>query len=328
MCFDAYSGIVCCPREFQPPISSIKINPMPSVLDVALGKSMQLILLAGGPFYTYPWKPLCNSLYGDTYEVALKHFKEGHYGAVNLGLHGACLLIQVFGNMALLCRLDALIPQPVEGVRLVALSSLLTWAAHLLLSPAPKVVSLASTVVLTAGYLAGPHITVDLYEKGSIAALLVAFVLSNTAAPRRQKLSIVKSASFVFGFVAWYAAWASFRTAFWESQSQHRDIMSVVLGTFVVLTSLTSNPIKKVVVGATLLSKVLGILSGNETMLFHGYAFFASLCQGISHLITKEEATLLALERKGGDAKVRFEFAHVGYFPNIFLQTALDYIQG
>ena len=46
--------------------------------------------------------------------------------------------------------------------------------------------------------------------------------------------------------------------------------------------------------------------------------------QGAAHAVTREEPTLVALERETPDDKLRFEYAHVSYFPNLVLHGMHD----
>ena len=286
---------------------------------------LQVFLFAFGPFYGYPWKPFLNAIAGDTYAVSLKHFKAGHFGAVNLALHSVCLFVQVLGNFGFLLRVDNLIPQPIGGVRLLSALTAISWSGCLLLSPAPKTISLLSTSVLAAAYYVSPFLGLELYEKGVAASLIIAFIGSNVLASKR-KVPLLKSLLFVSGFAAWYALWAQYRGAHWGEFKEHASIISRATAGFFILASLVKNPLKPIVVIGTFLTRFMGIAAGDETLYFLGHAFFGSLCQGVAHAITREEATLLALERNDEDAKIRHEYAHVTFFPNILLQTISDFL--
>lgn len=296
----------------------------------------QLLLFTSGPFYTYPWKPIINALFGHSYPVALQHFKKAHYGIVNLALHGVCLFIQVSGNFGLLRRLDELLlgipaDSTALNVKSISFISAVIWCVPLLLSPAPKLISLASTAVIAATYFLTAGLTIPIYELLGSSAFVVVLVLSNLLAAERKKLSVKKVLAASVGILGWFGAskylidnhWGSIAT----SPASPDPIGNALLfanAAFFAVTPALKNPLKlTVVVGATV-SKIIAILLGSELLAFHSYAFFGSLCQGIAHALTKEEATLLALEREGEDAKVRSEYAHVVYFPNIFLQTAYD----
>eukprot|EP00331_Platyophrya_macrostoma_P034968 CAMPEP_0176446282 /NCGR_PEP_ID=MMETSP0127-20121128/24222_1 /TAXON_ID=938130 /ORGANISM="Platyophrya macrostoma, Strain WH" /LENGTH=314 /DNA_ID=CAMNT_0017832265 /DNA_START=63 /DNA_END=1007 /DNA_ORIENTATION=+ len=309
-------------------------------MDYIKRKVLQSSLFASGPFYCYPWKPTVNDVCGDSYEVALKHFKAGHYGMVNFALHGACLFLQVAGNLAFLSKVDralggSALYQMVGagGFRLLTWATVVAWARCLAVSPAPKLVTLTSIAVLVLGGVAtGAHdLTAAEYETGSVAALLAAFLASNVLAPKRQKIGFKKAVAFLAGFCLWGYGW---RTALAHS-SILQDLVSdstkelLVAGyvAFLAVTSVLPNPLKKIVIGSTLLSRIVGLFTGNELVWFHGEAFFASLCQVVSHGMTKEEATLLALERQRDEDKVRFEYAHVVYFPNILLQSFVESLQ-
>jgi hypothetical protein len=292
----------------------------------------QLLLFTSGPFYTYPWKPIINALFGHSYPIALQHFKKAHYGLVNLALHGVCLFVQVAGNFGLLRRLDELllgIPATSTAINVKSISfvSAVVWCIPLLLSPAPKLISLTSTAVIAAMYMLTAGLTIPVFELLSCSAFAVVLVLSNLLASSRKKLPLSKVAAATIGFLGWFAGSKYLFENYWgaaPSASTVGNALLIANVAFFALTPALKNPLKlTVVVGATV-SKLIAIATGSELVAFHSYAFFGSLCQGIAHALTKEEATLLALERESEDAKVRSEYAHVVFFPNIFLQTVYD----
>ena len=60
------------------------------------------------------------------------------------------------------------------------------------------------------------------------------------------------------------------------------------------------------------------------------FAFLAMLWQGVSHIISKQQATLVALNKNAGSKKspdatqrekVAFEWSHVSYFPVLLLHS-------
>ncbi|CUE71970.1 Hypothetical protein, putative [Bodo saltans] len=289
----------------------------------------QLLLFASGPFYTYPWKPIINALIGHSYPVALQHFKKAHYGLVNLALHGVCLFVQVAGNFGLLRRLDELllgIPANSTAVNVKSLSfvSAAIWCVPLLLSPAPKLISLASTAVIFAMYVLTAGLTIPTFELLASGGFATVLILSNLLASSKKKLPVKKVIAATVGVLGWFAGSKYLLENHWGAAATIGNALLIGNAAFFALTPALKNPLKlTVIVGATV-SKLIGIATGSELVTFHSYAFFGSLCQGIAHALTKEEATLLALERESEDAKIRSEYAHVVYFPNIFLQTAYD----
>ena len=101
---------------------------------------------------------------------------------------------------------------------------------------------------------------------------------------------------------------------------------AIAIGTLCFLTALsaTPNPIKKVEVAGVLLCRIAYILSGVEEFFYLSCGFESSLFWLICHLITNEEATLIAHGNKGGQHELALEYAHVIYFPNISLETIYD----
>lgn len=297
---------------------------------------LQSLLFASGPFYTYPWKPLINSLIGHSYALALLHFKKAHYGTVNLALHGVCLFIQVAGNFGLLRRIDTvLLGVPADSTHVqfksLAFACAASWCLPLLLSPAPKLISLASAAVIAAAYVLSAKVTMPVFELLSCGGFAVALVISNALTPTRKKLPLVKVAAAVLGMGAWYYASTHLLANHWGGGVPSLNLSGSALlmanAAFFAVAPAFKNPLKPIVIVGAIASKLIGVAAGSELAVFHSYAFFASLCQGIAHALTKEEATLLALERDGEDAKIRSEYAHVTYFPNIFLQTVYEFFK-
>jgi hypothetical protein len=154
----------------------------------------------------------------------------------------------------------------------------------------------------------------------------MAFLGTNILASPRRKVPLVKSIAFVTGFAAWYVLWAKHRASSWGSHQLHAPEITKGVAAFFFITSLIKNPLKPIVIAGTFLTRFLGIAAGDETLYFFGHAFFGSLCQGVTHSITGEEATLLALERNTAEAKIKHEYAHVTFFPNILLHTIRDFL--
>ena len=84
-------------------------------------------------------------------------------------------------------------------------------------------------------------------------------------------------------------------------------------------------PVIPCVFGGMLLTRVLGELTQQDMLLFFGAAFVAQLSQGISHSVTKQEATLLQHESSSARLeKMAFEWSHVVYFPNLLLHSCFQ----
>ncbi|CAE7391392.1 Cht2 [Symbiodinium pilosum] len=123
---------------------------------------------------------------------------------------------------------------------------------------------------------------------------------------------------------AWYAVWSLFRRTCGKKLKDHQlQIRCAVFGVLSVL-ALRKNPVSPVVVVGSLLCRAASTLTDDPLLYYLGYAFTGSLFQGISHGIAREEATLVALQRQGEQAKLRYEWAHVTYFPALLFHTVQD----
>ena len=288
---------------------------------------LQILLFSLGPFYVYPWKPIVNMFAGDSYKVSLKHFKEGHYGAVNLAGHFVCLFVQTFGNFGLLSIVDKrFVPQVVPGHdRLFSTLSAVIWGAYLATSPAPPVVTAGSIAALALAYFFGPQVPMATYEKASVFSLVAAITISNFLFSkkkiRKPLVGFVKLLALVPGI--WFA-WQEIGRRY--AGTQVANFAVVEAGTLAVLTLLgaLNNPVKKVVIGGMILCRLAGILTDNPVLFYLGMAFTASFFQGVTHSLTEEEATLVAIGDKGGKDALAFEYAHVVFFPNVLLHTIYD----
>jgi hypothetical protein len=287
-------------------------------------KFLQGCLFAGGPFYFYPWKPVLNELHGDRYEVGYKHFRQGHRNAVNLSLHVVCLFAQVFGNFHLLYLLDKHFNLQFGSVRFLSALSAVTWAGYVLPTQSPLWGRVASAAALAIAYLGSPLITLAGFDKGVAAAFISVFLISSLAMKKR----VVDAKGYLTAFTVVPLLYLGAQLIETQRGSlrQMREPLVAALLVFISGLSLIHNPLKPLVISATFLCRVVGVLADVDAVSFFGYAFLASLLQGITHLVSKEEATLIALERKGPAAKIAFEYAHVTFFPALLFHAIADAI--
>ena len=287
---------------------------------------LQVLLFSLAPFFVYPWKPFINMFAGESYHVALKHFKDGHVGAVNLAGHFVCLIFCIFGNFGLLELLDQRIPQPLQNGRILSTLSAIIWIGILIPTKAPKVVTASSVAMIGLAYWYASLIPKVLFEQCAVGGFIIAIIGTNI---------LYKSEKIELPFSEWvpklllapgfYSASHLFSLSSYAG-SQIDNASAIAIGTLCFLTALsaTPNPIKKVEVAGVLLSRIAYILSGVEEFFYLSCGFESSLFQLICHLITNEEATLIAHGNKGGQHELALEYAHVIYFPNISLETIYD----
>lgn len=147
------------------------------------------MLFGCGPFFIYPWKPILNLLFGDSYEPAYQHFVEGHYGVTNLSLHLIALGIQLTGNFGLLRVLDdkQVVPQPIEGVRTLSAISAAMWMLQLLPAPAPKSCTFGAIACIAAAYAFAPQIPKFMaYDNIAFPAFAITMVAINFLVSKKK----------------------------------------------------------------------------------------------------------------------------------------------
>ena len=136
----------------------------------------QVALYAASPFYMWPWKPLLSSWHGSGYDVAYMHFRRDHSDGLNLLLHLVCLVMQLFGNFALLSLLDARL----WSLPVLRVTSAAAWVAFLSAEPsAPPLVKFEACAAVVAGCVLAPRVQLRLL--GTVAPTRFAHV--DTEAP-------------------------------------------------------------------------------------------------------------------------------------------------
>jgi len=295
--------------------------PVPAMTSqIALSTRLwQWLLFSPGPFYFYPWKSLANHVAGDSYAIGYRHFAAGHYGRINLALHCVALFIQTFGNFGLLRHLDVLLPMSFAKLGIFSSGSVAAWLACLCWSPAPLLARLASCASLAFAFRFSPFATVERFEAAAPGAMVLALTWAQATAKRPIRRKAYERGLLLMA--GWYAAWALLRrTCGKKLQDQKLQIRCAVLG-FLSFLALRKNPLKPVVVLGSLVCRLASTLTDDPVLYYLSYAFTGSLFQGIAHGLTAEEATLEALERQSEAAKLRYEWAHVTFFPALLFHT-------
>mmetsp|Transcript_9586 Transcript_9586/g.17807 ORF Transcript_9586/g.17807 Transcript_9586/m.17807 type:complete len:325 (+) Transcript_9586:81-1055(+) len=295
---------------------------------------LQWLLFLPGPFYFYPWKAIANSFAGDSYAVGYKHFADGHYGRINLALHCVALFIQTFGNFGLLAQLDRLLhtvipvrlkalslsnalkdpqKQEVEHPRLLSCWSAVAWGLCLARSPAPLAARLASCGSLAFAYSGASYASPEVFEVAAPAAMATALTIAQATATR--PVSAQNYAKGMLLMAGWYAGWRWVRRRWAQAWSERRMVVRCVVLGFLSMLAVKKNPLRPMIVLGSIMCRTAAVLTDDPVLYYLGYAFTGSLFQGISHRITNEEATLAALERESEQDKLRYEWAHVTFFP-------------
>ncbi|KAF0682422.1 Aste57867_25435 [Aphanomyces stellatus] len=281
---------------------------------------LQSSLFVAPQFYCFPWKPLINAAIGDSYAVALKHFLVNHMTASNLALHIVCLVVQLTGNFCLLRVLDDLFfPSMTFGP--LSVSTFVVWVGYLVLysTSAPLWVQFASVWSLGAALVAAPIIVphgelMSLILLGTFISTLLLCYLAGFRHQLNLGAAICGSLFLVAVQAAWHYLPASIDGAFLQPHIFH---VNVAFGVFMCFFSLVKNPLFPTVAYGYLVGGTLATLTGQSWLFFFSYGFFGSVLQFYSHLLASEIPTLMALQNEHPADKVRYEYAHVVFFPNL-----------
>ena len=308
---------------------------------------LQTLLYAPGPFFCYPWKPVVNAVAGDSYSHAYAHFRRDHNTGTNLVLHAICLVFQLTCNFALLVGIDSALDTrswTSYSLPVVATTTALLWGLALLPTPAPGVVTLASLASLGAAYGAAcaglastpARIGLEGLWDGSgmdwsgvewtAGEVVEAGVLAVFAAVLVVAIRTPKALLFGLGLVGWVLVWDAVGKSGVGGLGKdfEREILAGLAAAMCVLAATPKVP-EAPVIGGMLLARLAYVATGNVLALLVGCAYTAPFLQGIAHRLTGETATLINLNNDGTQedvaTKVRFEWAHVTFFPSLALQS-------
>ena len=299
----------------------------PGMLETIKNRILSVALFSPGPFYFFPPKAVLNAVYGSDFETSYYHFRQNHRNAVNVSLHVVCFFVQIVGNFALLHELDKH-SEKIPGVRLLSLVSAAMWSLVQLASPAPKLASGLATACIWGAYNLAPFVTPRIMDHGSFGGFLLTLVLSNIATGIVSTKDMAKAFAILTPIFAGSQYLEENTDYFMSKSSQSTQIMQAVIGYLAALPLLLRNPLKPLVVTSVFVCRLAYILTGEKILFYLGYVFLASLFQGVTHSVSKEEATLVALERKGDSAKISFEYGHVTYFPTLAVNSVIDSVRG
>jgi hypothetical protein len=279
----------------------------------------QVILYAFGPFFCYPWKPVFNTFGGASYATGYKHFWLQHQDPFNLLWHLICLIYQVLGNFTLLLLVD----QYLFGTgRWISKATALIWILYLgSAKQAPAMARLYSLVAIGLAYQLVPYLNFSDVEYFVGGSFLVIWILQAVFrgpyiggdAPLILLLLLVK------------CSFSPLLHSYSGLFKQYSLVIGVIYLMTVSLIATRLDAVKTLIVAAALLGHLLSIFTTEDLFYFHSIAFTAMLCQGLSHELSKETATLIKLmDQSNHSAKVAYEWSHVTYFPNFLFHACLD----
>jgi hypothetical protein len=296
-------------------------------METVKNRLLSVVLFSVAPFFFIPPKGAAFRAVGSDFATSYYHFRQNHRNAVNLALHLVCFFVQIFGNFALLAEVDARLgTERVSGVRTLSLVSAVMWALINFFSSAPKLSSVISAACIALAFVVAPHITPRAMDAGVFGSFLLMLVLSNMATGIVAMGDMVKT--FVGLPLLVGAAQFAEEHYFMAKAEQRQQILGACVAYVIALPLLLRNPLKPLVVTGVFVLRAAYVLTGDKALFFLGYGFLASLLQGVTHIISREEATLIALERKSDRAKISFEFGHVVLFPNLAVTGLLDAVRG
>ena len=290
-----------------------------------------ILLYAPGCFFFFPWKPLGQAAFGDSYATAYKFFRRDHSLGTNVTLHVISLTWQLLGNFGLLAALDQRLGLVTTGLHPLSVATACTWAGTLLLSPAPVLLSLLSSIMIALACAVAPILSPRELEAGMMCTFVATMVVALLAFDRKPLASIPRGLAFAaknFGVALVPLLIASK----WRGALAGDGAQSAIATVLVLMVALSAlpKPTVPVVVGGMLVARTVGVLLDEPILLFYGAAFVAQASQGVAHDVSKQKATLLSHQEsdEGHMERLGFEWAHCCYFPNLLLQSVHQSVTG
>ncbi|KDO26803.1 hypothetical protein SPRG_08093 [Saprolegnia parasitica CBS 223.65] len=279
----------------------------------------QVVLFASPQFYSFPWKPLLNRLVGDTYPVAVAHFAPHHATRANLALHFVCLLVQLSGNFCFLTLLDMTVTG--SRARPFSLATALLWSVYLVLgaTTAPIWCNVAAVASIVAAYAAAP-VLLQQPTALTLVPLVLYVLVALSYAILARGLPRVLPAVLVALFLAVLQSGWTYLASLPPAPMDVAIPSAIGFGSVLALLAALPNPAVPTVLFGALVGRSLGIWTRQPLLTMYCYGYFGALLQGLAHRLVNEQATLLALEDEESLKKVRYEYAHVTYFPTLLFE--------
>jgi hypothetical protein len=250
-------------------------------------KISQSILYGMGPFFSYPWKPILNQVYGTTYEVAFEHFWQQHRNVYNLAWHFVCLFFQLFGNFGLLYEIDMKIIKEFnlgEEVRILSLLTSVLWILALIPNKCSIVIKLLSMSCIILSYLSSKKINEN-YEKIEIVAFALFFLIWLTYI-KNEGFSIKKEAKSIiilFLIKLIISQYIIFKKIEYTKYTFELNLF-LIFG--IIILSLLKDPVKATIAFGTLMTHFISSLTNQKIVYLFGLSFVAT---GIFFLINKKK---------------------------------------
>jgi hypothetical protein len=312
------------------------------------------ILYGLGPFFGHPLKPLLSYAFGDGYATAYRHFRRDHSRMDNLVLHLVCLVFQLLSNFALLATLDDALFSRLEGIDYLGASggivpvgkgvaklnlstaTAAAWIVCLAFSEAPAICSACSAFSIVGALLAtsaaadngdGESIPGIQWVLANIQTVCICtFWLVMFAAVGPTKLSAKKAKLAVIVTILatlWECVSVVAKGSIVDEGSitaAYAGLLGLLLGIPAVLT----DPVTPVVLSGVVFLNLFAVLcEGDQLVLrFWAMAYVCMGLQGAAHDVSSQPATLLNLQAdESGDRKIRFEWSHVTFFPDLLFHS-------
>jgi hypothetical protein len=244
-----------------------------------------------------------------------------HQDVANLAWHLICLFFQLSANFSLLHVLDGYI----FGERWLSGTTALIWAVYLgNVKECPLFARLCSLICIAWVYMIVPSLSsqmegVELYVYGAFGIVWMVQAITNGS--RLTKDAITIAALLLIKATATYFISLRFKGAL----SEYSTETSALYLAGMVLLSMRQNSVKEIVFTGTICGHILSILINEPAVYLHSLAFVALMLQGLAHELSGEVATLLKLQDESNqEAKIRYEWAHVTFFPNVLFQACYE----
>lgn len=157
---------------------------------------LQVLLYSSGPFFSFPWKPILNSLAGGSYRTAVRHFWAQHRNEYNLAWHVVCLCYQLIANFIFLAEVDIFLAHQFgyhTGIRWLSLLTIALWSSALVHpSACPLFIRIMSIATILFSFYFSDRCTIHWMEMA--AYLLFAVVYVWGCLRRDSKISMSKEA--------------------------------------------------------------------------------------------------------------------------------------
>jgi hypothetical protein len=316
------------------------------------------LLYAPGAFFFYPWKPLVNAHIGDKYEIGYEHFHRDHSDPTNAALHIVALCLQLVGNFGLLNVVDDMIAlhypfaRTILPFRFIGAFTACIWMRTLIISPAPALANILSCICITMAYFSSPFLAIYYNEIEIVAMaafvmtqLFTGLVFSNKVDGKKKGfvellkdillsfvlfslLIGVRLAAGVYGGGIWANKNTDTSAGTGMISTNVASLVNIAFPVLLALIAKLPDPVKPVTIMGSFGCRIIAQLTSQAWPMFYSCAFVGMVLQGRSHDVTKQQATLLNIEKAEKNdlsRKIRFEWAHVTYFPSLLFHSIIDF---